>query len=918
MPNARQSAPYNGEYVGTIEVVVLRCNPVIPSTPLAEVEEVESMQTVPWSEIKLHSEESRVQRLPGNHTKSDEGLARLSSIVNRAEADEGDKTDPGRTARPSFGYDGQWDESDTGDLHKANHWGFEMTGSNTGVYRPTQNVRPTQAQQGKRWKANKGPKAKLSRGNRSKVNDVNNKAHESADQAIQATPPAVVIDIAQAPPQAKHQKRHAGNTVSRSENSSNSRRTACHSIKIENEVSASDASERGRRGLFDTVGSESWGNGQHGNPTSRTISLKGEPQSWKYPYSEKKDSNSTSNWVDSINEERKHEAYSDGYGGAKSAEVMHCTELNKHKYCTEGKGHDATKTENEKLRRSEDDHGQSRRDYKTNTNEGRKRNKEWSKSSQSFDFEGECATHQPWQEEFQRSAKCGSDSVSWQLPKDKIASGRFDSCRSVMVDTQSVGQQDATEPPRSVPGGWPRNSPASPPHYRQDMHNDDPCPTNRISRQAENVTASTIRDSATLIPSPVQHYWGSSRLASNPEVVDIDDALVPGIVATERTSRLPDINGSRFHNDRSYPQLKENTSSLRLSGRERPGFDPRIGQSLLYAIPEAILWRENVSHQVQSGQPVAYSHKVATPKYMDSHESPYAVFVFQCRSRPVIEQLLGITVEEPVEQEKERPKDLTKARIIEHYVREKSSRTPSRATGRNIATDSRIESHGGLSIDINSVSDKLSRSKVQNRTESIAASPTADKWRIEHENSSSGKNDVPAGRKPSWEGWAGESKKNRELNSDNLNHRDTARISWPVEECELGRRPNAKNTGTSRGGLGHSDKYWTWKTGELEDPNTDANAARVTDNEAGQGRLSKSRERRSKNRATVVQSNNHWDHTSRRGSVDRNATPWGEDTEQNKSGDVRNWGHQNRNSPVIAQGRGRGQRQETIAENVEW
>ena len=436
--------------------------------------------------------------------------------------------------------------------------------------------------------------------------------------------------VTQAPSQAKDQKRQAGDPVSRSENSSNSRHTVCHSIKIENEVSSSDSSERRRRGVLDIMGSESWENGQQRPLTS---SLKGEPQSGKYTRSEKKDSNSTSNWVDSLNQERKHKAYSDGYGGVKSAEVMPCTELNEHKCRTEGKGHDATKTENEKLRRFADDRGQSKRDHKSNTKEGRKGNKEWSKSSQSFDFKGECTTRQPRQKDYQSSAKCGSNSVSWQLPKDKIESARFNSCRSVMADTQIMGKQDAMEPSRSVPGGWPGISPASPTQYLQNLYNDDHCPTNRITQKTENVPASTIRDSATLMPSPVQNYWGSSRLTSKPELVNINDVLVSGTAATERSSLLPNIKGSRFRNDRSYPRSQETTPSLVLSGRERPGFDPRTGQSLPYATPEAIQWRRNASHQVHSGQPVVYNHKMATPKYMDSHESPYAVFVFQCRSR---------------------------------------------------------------------------------------------------------------------------------------------------------------------------------------------------------------------------------------------------------------------------------------------
>ena len=43
--------------------------------------------------------------------------------------------------------------------------------------------------------------------------------------------------------------------------------------------------------------------------------------------------------------------------------------------------------------------------------------------------------------------------------------------------------------------------------------------------------------------------------------------------------------------------------------------------------------RRHLSHQVRSGKPLLYLHKVASPSYMDSHKSPYAVFVFNYRSK---------------------------------------------------------------------------------------------------------------------------------------------------------------------------------------------------------------------------------------------------------------------------------------------
>ena len=174
---------------------MLRCSPNLLDTPLAPLEKAKSMQTVPWREKKLRTEENRAPKLPGNQTKSKEDPAGLSGIIDRAQVVGMDKTDTSRTARSSYGYDGHRDEPDRGDLHTANRWGFELVDSNTGVYRSSQKSRPTQAQQQrKRRKANKGSKGESSRENRSQVNDVNKEVRGPANQAIQATPPAVVIN----------------------------------------------------------------------------------------------------------------------------------------------------------------------------------------------------------------------------------------------------------------------------------------------------------------------------------------------------------------------------------------------------------------------------------------------------------------------------------------------------------------------------------------------------------------------------------------------------------------------------------------------------------------------------------------------------------------------------------------------------
>ena len=41
----------------------------------------------------------------------------------------------------------------------------------------------------------------------------------------------------------------------------------------------------------------------------------------------------------------------------------------------------------------------------------------------------------------------------------------------------------------------------------------------------------------------------------------------------------------------------------------------------------------DLPRQINAGRPVPYSHKTSSPKYMDTHENPYAVFVFNYRSQ---------------------------------------------------------------------------------------------------------------------------------------------------------------------------------------------------------------------------------------------------------------------------------------------
>lgn len=53
----------------------------------------------------------------------------------------------------------------------------------------------------------------------------------------------------------------------------------------------------------------------------------------------------------------------------------------------------------------------------------------------------------------------------------------------------------------------------------------------------------------------------------------------------------------------------------------------------LFSVHPDIARRTDTSHQVHVGQPAPYIHKRSSPRYMDSFECPYAVFVFKYRSK---------------------------------------------------------------------------------------------------------------------------------------------------------------------------------------------------------------------------------------------------------------------------------------------
>ena len=94
----------------------------------------------------------------------------------------------------------------------------------------------------------------------------------------------------------------------------------------------------------------------------------------------------------------------------------------------------------------------------------------------------------------------------------------------------------------------------------------------------------------------------------------------------------------------------------------------------IYTISAIIAQRERLTHQVRPMRASTYSHKISTPTYMDTHEDPYAIFVFKYRDQAVIENMLGKMVEATEAEEKIRLAGLSKEEIIEELMKAKASR----------------------------------------------------------------------------------------------------------------------------------------------------------------------------------------------------------------------------------------------------
>ena len=114
------------------------------------------------------------------------------------------------------------------------------------------------------------------------------------------------------------------------------------------------------------------------------------------------------------------------------------------------------------------------------------------------------------------------------------------------------------------------------------------------------------------------------------------------------------------HSDTPVSSKSTDSSTSNPSSRE---------EEPIYNIPSTIASHKNLTHQVRPMRASEYSHRLSTPRYMDSHDDPYAVFVFQYRDQAVVERMLGRKLDGEEMEEKRRLAALSKEEIIEELLK---------------------------------------------------------------------------------------------------------------------------------------------------------------------------------------------------------------------------------------------------------
>ena len=181
------------------------------------------------------------------------------------------------------------------------------------------------------------------------------------------------------------------------------------------------------------------------------------------------------------------------------------------------------------------------------------------------------------------------------------------------------------EKPTTMPGSWsPPPMPSQSKEQSEQQQETVPVPPSQAQTQAQTIPIHSIAK-----PPNSRPYWATWNNATTPDPT-------------------PPVTSEPDPDDAIFPCTEE---------------EP------IYTIPSTLAAQQNLTHQVRPMRGSAYSHRLSSPKYMDTHDDPYAVFVFKYRDQVVIEQMLGRKVESTDVEEKQRLKGLSKEEIIEELLK---------------------------------------------------------------------------------------------------------------------------------------------------------------------------------------------------------------------------------------------------------
>ncbi|CAF9904131.1 MAG: hypothetical protein ALECFALPRED_004860 [Alectoria fallacina] len=211
----------------------------------------------------------------------------------------------------------------------------------------------------------------------------------------------------------------------------------------------------------------------------------------------------------------------------------------------------------------------------------------------------------------------------------------------------------------------------------------------KAGSQGKPASVGTKATSATLEKKPLSFNWLKPSLekvsnASGPPVT-VKTVSVPGgwglPVASSKLEEprpvapqvLPIFSISTPPKPKPYwSKWRNPNTSVEAEKEEEHAPSPEEVEEPVYNVPADVARRNMMSHQVRPGRPAAYTHKRNKPKYMDTHESPYAVFLFKYRDKEIIEHMLKKTITEPEVDEKARLASLSKQELLDELMKTKS------------------------------------------------------------------------------------------------------------------------------------------------------------------------------------------------------------------------------------------------------